>query len=255
MSKMSARGTDDPFLAPEPLLDCLHDYRLRADILRALKTELPNFFGTFLDVGCGRMPYKSLIINGPSRVEQYIGADVEGSLHGTPDLIFDGRELPLESSSIDSAMATEVLEHCAEPGRILAEINRVLKPGGFFFYTVPFLWPLHEVPNDQYRYTPYAVRRLLLETGFSEIQLKAHGGWDASLAQMLGLWVTYRGMLPWKRRVLSQCLRPLIRFLDDQDRAPEPCDAESTMLTGISGTARKPNEQTDSTLATAREAN
>jgi SAM-dependent methyltransferase len=245
MSKISAGVKGDPFLSPEPSLDRLHDYQLRGDILRALKAELPNFFGTFLDVGCGRMPYKSLIMRQPSRVERYIGADVEGSPYEKPDLIFDGREIPLESCSIDCAMATEVLEHCAEPGKLLSEINRVLKPGGFFFCTVPFVWPLHEVPNDYYRYTPYALRSLLVEAGFSAVQLKAHGGWDASLAEMLGLWVTYRGMLPWKRRLLSRCLRPLIRFLNEQDKAPEPCEGESSMLTGISCTARKPIQSAD----------
>jgi SAM-dependent methyltransferase len=229
----------DPFLAPEPSLDRLHDYRLRSDILRALKAQLHNFSGTFLDVGCGRMPYKSLIIARPSRVERYIGADLEGYPRGNPDLKFNGSELPLATASIDSAMATEVLEHCAEPEKLLSEISRVLKPGGFFFCTVPFLWPLHEVPNDHYRYTPCALRRLLLEAKFSGVQLKAHGGWDASLAQMLGLWVTYRGMAQWKRGILSRCLRPLIQELNRRDTAPEPSEGESCMLTGISGTARK----------------
>ena len=239
MTRNGAGAISDSFLAPEPLLDRLHDYRLRADILRALKAELHNFYGSFLDVGCGRMPYRSLILERPSRVERYIGADLGGSAHGNPDLRFDGRELPLKSASIDSAMATEVLEHCAEPVKLLSEIGRVLKPGGFFFCTVPFVWPLHEVPNDHYRYTPFALRKLLMEANFSEVQLKAHGGWDASLAQMLGLWVTFRGMLPWKRKVLSRILRPLIRYLNERDSAPDPCELESTMLTGLCGTARK----------------
>jgi SAM-dependent methyltransferase len=233
-------GIYDAFLAPKATLDRLHDYRLRRDILRSITDQLPNFFGTFLDVGCGRMPYKSLILSPPSQVKRYVGADVEGNPHGHPDLIFDGQHIPLEDASVDSAMATEVLEHCTEAKQLLHEIIRVLKPGGLFLFTVPFIWPLHEVPHDHYRYTPFALKRLFNQVGFIKLQLKGHGGWDASLAQMVGLWVTYRGMRPYKRKILALVLRPIIQFLNRHDVLPEPCDAEASMFTGLSGTARKP---------------
>jgi SAM-dependent methyltransferase len=230
----------DVFLAPKAVLDRLHDYRLRGDILRSITEQLHNLSGTFLDVGCGRMPYKSLILSPPSQVKKYVGADIESNPHGRPDLIFDGLRIPLGDASVDCAMATEVLEHCAEPGQLLCEIVRVLKPGGFFLFTVPFIWPLHEVPHDHYRYTPFALKRLFSEAGFTDLQLKAHGGWDAGLAQMLGLWVTYRGMRPYKRKFLSLVFLPIIQFLNKHDTPPEPCDYESSMVTGFSGTARKP---------------
>jgi SAM-dependent methyltransferase len=230
----------DAFLTPKAMLDRLHDYRLRGDILRSITEQLHNFSGTFLDVGCGRMPYKGVILGPPSQVKRYVGADVEANPHGQPDLVLDGQHIPLEDASVDSAMATEVLEHCAEPMQLLHELIRVLKPGGFFLFTVPFLWPLHEVPHDHYRYTPFALKRLFKEAGFTELQLKVHGGWDASLAQMLGLWLTYRGMRPYKRKILSLLFRPIIQFLNKHDVPFEPCDSESSMFTGLSGTARKP---------------
>jgi len=239
-SDAGIRAVYDAFLAPKAVLDRLHDYRLRGDILRFITEQLHNFSGTFLDVGCGRMPYKSLILSPPSQVKRYVGADVEGNPHGQPDLIIDGQHIPLADASVDSAMATEVLEHCTEPKQLLYEIVRVLKPGGFFLFTVPFLWPLHEVPHDHYRYTPFALKRLFNEAGFTELQLKVHGGWDASLAQMLGLWVSYRGMRPYKRKILSFLFRPIIQFLNKHDVPSEPYDSEASMFTGLSGTARKP---------------
>jgi hypothetical protein len=114
-----------------------------------------------------------------------------------------------------------------------------LKPGGFFLFTVPFLWPLHETPRDFFRYTPFAMRAQLEQAGFSQVALRIHAGWDASLAQMLGLWLKYRGMRPWKRELLSRICRPLVTLLNAIDVRPtEP--GESTMLTGFSGTAQKP---------------
>ena len=51
------------------------------------------------------------------------------------------------------------------------------------------LWPLHDVPYDECRYTPFAIKRHLRNAGFEQFRLKPLGGWDASLAQMIGLWI------------------------------------------------------------------
>jgi len=93
---------------------------------------------------------------------------------------------------IEDSIATEVFEHCPDPEIVMKEIWRVLKLGGILFFTVPFLWNLHETPYDEYRYTPFALKRHLTQSGFTEIEIKAMGGWDAALAQMLGLWVRRR---------------------------------------------------------------
>jgi SAM-dependent methyltransferase len=121
---------------------------------------------------------------------------------------------------------------------VLSEIRRVLRPGGRLFFTVPFLWPLHEVPYDYYRYTPFALQRHLENTGFSQIELHPLGGWDASLAQMIGLWVRRRPMRRWQRRMLSWLVFPLYCLLIRSDR-PENRFRESVMLTGLWGIAIK----------------
>ncbi len=56
--------------------------------------------------------------------------------------------MPFEDNVFDCAMATEVLEHCAYPEVTLFEVSRVLKKDGLFFFTVPFVWPLHDCPFD-----------------------------------------------------------------------------------------------------------
>jgi SAM-dependent methyltransferase len=174
-----------------------------------------------------------------SAVEQYLALDIPGCMYSSPSLHWDGLTMPLATDSVDCAIATEVLEHCPTPLSVLDEVHRVLRPGGVFFFTVPFLWPLHDVPNDEFRFTPFALRRLLGKAGFSEIELGALGGWDASLAQMVGLWVRRSPMSSRKRAILSMIALPIVRCLLRRDRPPAQFE-ESSMITGLWGAATKP---------------
>lgn len=215
-------------------------YTVRTAIRQALRAQLPRFHGSFLDIGSGMQPYRGLITGAPSRVTRYVGMDLAANAVGTyravpPDVEWNGREMPFDDATFDSAMATEVLEHCPDPLAVLRETHRVLRPGAVFFLTVPFLWPLHDVPYDEHRYTPFALERLLREAGFREVVVRPMGGWDASLAQMLGLWALRRPMPAWKRRVVKRLTLPVVRYLLKHDHVPDP--RSSPMITGLWGTA------------------
>ena len=150
----------------------------RTTILNAIKKSVHVFKGNLLDVGCGIMPYREIILNSNKKVEKYIGLDLQSStIHNTDiaDLHWDAKTIPLQNETLDSAMATEVLEHSFHPNETLSEIFRVLKKDGVFFFTVPFIWPLHEVPYDAYRYTPFSLKMLLENAGFQQIEVKALG--------------------------------------------------------------------------------
>jgi SAM-dependent methyltransferase len=222
--------------------DNLDSYYIRYVILKALKDNIIKFHGTLLDVGCGKMPYKNYILQNSS-VDKYIGLDIEIALEYDvsvkPDFIWDGITMPFENESFETAFGTEVLEHCPDPKIIMSEVNRVLKPGGAFFFTVPFLWPLHEIPNDEFRYTPFSLKRLLEESGFGNIDIKATGGWHASMAQMLGLWVRRAPLKNRRRKILSYFLKPVIKYLIKIDSYSNIEFKESQMITGLSGMAFK----------------
>lgn len=49
----------------------------------------------------------------------------------------DAREMPFESRSFDLVVCSEVLEHVPEPERAIAEMKRVVRPGGLVIVTVP----------------------------------------------------------------------------------------------------------------------
>ncbi|WP_027136913.1 class I SAM-dependent methyltransferase [Gaetbulibacter saemankumensis] len=222
--------------------DTLDRYLIRTSIFSALKINLPSFKGKLLDVGCGKMPYRDYVLE-HSDVEDYIGLDIETALDYDkkikPDYTWNGIIMPFGDNSFDCAIATEVLEHCPEPEVTLKELYRVLKPKGILFFTVPFLWNLHEVPHDEYRFTPFALQRHLLMAGFKEVNLKATGGWHASMAQMLGLWVRRSPMTKMKRKYLSIVLKPIIKFLIRKDKINKVRFVEGEMITGLYGTVKK----------------
>jgi SAM-dependent methyltransferase len=219
----------------------LDTYFIRTSIFNYLKDTLPQFKGNLLDIGCGKMPYRKYILEN-TEVNNYVGLDIEGALDYDssikPDYTWNGEKMPFNENSFDCAFATEVLEHCPQPETVLKEVFRVLKPNGIFFFTVPFLWNLHEVPHDEYRYTPFSLERHLKNSSFTSVTIKATGGWNSSLAQMLGLWVRRKPMLDKKRKILSYVLKPIIQILINRDIKPNKFE-ETTMITGLYGTAIK----------------
>lgn len=217
-------------------------YSVRTAILESVKTETKSFYGQILDVGCGFMPYRKLIESNP-QVVKYIGMDLEKPTyygHIEPDLKWNGGTIPLAADTADCVMATEFLEHYAEPEKILKEILRVLKPGGKFFATVPFIWNLHEIPYDEYRYTPYSLERHLKNAGYKNIEIKSLGGWNCAFAQMIGLWTHFSKMRSSLRVVVRWLLFPFYVLLIKTDRKPNSFDGyENSMITGLSVTAEK----------------
>jgi SAM-dependent methyltransferase len=113
----------------------------------------------------------------------YVGAWLEGceyfaldypttarNLYGTrPHVFADGAALPFADETFDTVLLLEVLEHVADARSVLANIARVLKPGGVLLLSVPFLYPLHDAPYDHRRFTApgleAAIRRAGLDAG------------------------------------------------------------------------------------------
>lgn len=209
----------------------------RRRLAAALEAAGARFHGTVLDVGCGDQPYRDWILS-TTRATAYIGVDLFNPLYGGPDVAWDGIRLPVGDASVQTVLLTEVLEHCPDPAGVLDECLRVLAPGGVLYLTVPFLWPLHDAPHDEHRFTPFALERLLRHAGFDELNIDALGGWDAAVAQLLALWARrrFRGR---KRRLVSFALLPMIALLDRHDQPPTRF-TNSTMVTGLAATARRP---------------
>jgi ubiquinone/menaquinone biosynthesis C-methylase UbiE len=140
-------------------------------VYRHLQEFLPKMHGKVVDIGCGQSPYKHLL---NSQKAQYYGLDIEDANqkfdYENPQIIrFDGQNIPLEDSSMDCFICTEVLEHIQEPNKIIAEIYRILKVGGVGIVTVPWSARYHYIPYDYYRYTPSTLNRLFQDFSSTKI--------------------------------------------------------------------------------------
>jgi SAM-dependent methyltransferase len=52
----------------------------------------------------------------------------------------DIQKLSYDDNSFDIVLHSETLEHIPNPGKALSECNRILKPNGWCFFTVPVIW-------------------------------------------------------------------------------------------------------------------
>ncbi len=86
-----------------------------------------------------------------------------------PDTIGDIHKLPFEDGSFGIIVCTEVLEHCHTPHKAISELHRVLKSGGKLILTTRFVYPLHDVPNDYFRFTKYGLQSLFKDWDIIEI--------------------------------------------------------------------------------------
>ena len=235
----------EDYLSPANGLGTIDKYYARHSILEAIRANRSYLQGTLLDVGCGKMPYKELLLRPQGQTEKYLGLDLDIPVSETysgarPDLLWDGKTMPLSDSSVDSVMLTEVLEHCFDPGALLQETSRVQRKGGYVFITVPYLWPLHDMPYDEYRYTPFSLEKHLAGAGYGNIQVRALGGWNASLGQMLALWLNRSGLSGKRRRLIySFGVKKAINWLYKHDRKPEDFTKEGAMVTGLTALAQK----------------
>lgn len=168
---------------------------------RSVAALAPHARGVMLDVGVGERPYGDVFA---PHVRRYLGLEyppvVFGNLnpdlwnyihvvHGIIDVFGDGQQLPVASASVDTVLSLEVLEHLPAPQRCVAEMARVLKPGGRLLLTVPFLQPLHQLPHDFRRYTPRGLRELLDAHGFEVELLQARGNVASATGAVLSQWL------------------------------------------------------------------
>ncbi len=139
--------------------------------LRFVAAHRDALSGKVLDVGCGQMPFRHLLPPGAS----YTGIDIPGAasfgMAGDAGIVeFDGRTIPFPDDHFDAILCTEVLEHAQQPEALIAEMHRVLRPGGSALLTVPFSARVHHIPYDFHRFTRYRLTQLFEHFGHVHVE-------------------------------------------------------------------------------------
>lgn len=97
------------------------------------------------------------------------------------DIVADMAELPFRDGSLDMVISECALEHVPRASRAISEIARVVRPGGFVYVVVPFLYPFHEAPNDYFRWTKAG-----LCAEFSDFEPIEVGVWSGPMSTLIG---------------------------------------------------------------------
>lgn len=119
--------------------------------------------------------------NNLKNAKKYITIDINPD--SGADIIADAHVLPFKDSSFDIILANNVIEHFYDPQKAVKEMKRVLKMGGQIYFTVPFLYPVHEAPHDYARFTKFGLQKLFED--FKNVQIYSRGGWFSVNANLV----------------------------------------------------------------------
>jgi SAM-dependent methyltransferase len=156
------------------------------------------------DLGAGTQVYDERLVR------------VDGYPYESINVVADLSRLPFADNSIDGIISTAVLEHVSNPAAHVAEMLRVLKPGGRVLCYFPFMAGFHASPHDYTRLTRPGLRELFSEFEIEDVVVA--GGPTSGLLWTLQEWLAiagsfgservYRALVP-----LTWALSPL-KFLD-----------------------------------------
>ncbi|MBN2094117.1 MAG: methyltransferase domain-containing protein [Candidatus Zambryskibacteria bacterium] len=114
-----------------------------------------------LDIGSGGSGYDKFF---PNR----IAVDIDPNRK--PDIVADAKKLPFRDEEFEMILCTEVLEHIDEPKVAINEMKRVLKKGGKLILTTRFIYPMHDIPHDYFRFTLFGMKKLFEDWEIIELK-------------------------------------------------------------------------------------
>jgi SAM-dependent methyltransferase len=158
------------------------------------------FRGRLLNAGCGDRDLSGWLAG--LGVDQITNYDIASRLPGAVTGPLEA--LPFADKSFDTILCNAVLEHVEKVDEVVAELARVLRPGGHALVAVPFLQPYHECPTDFRRYTKEGLVALGEQAGLQAVEANpVH-----SAAQTIG-WILWE-IAREKGRLMRAWVWPLV---------------------------------------------
>jgi SAM-dependent methyltransferase len=183
---------------------------------RWVMTGVPAGPGRALDLGGGAGELFPML---HERGYDYTNLDIAPT--GPGAVTGDAHAMPFDTDSFDIVLSSDSLEHFSSPSVALAEVRRVLRPGGRLVVWVPFMHPFHA--DDYYRYTPLGIDHLLDQAGLVKVSIEAPLGPFTIVANLVAvaLMRVRLGRLTWPLRHAAAWLDVrLRRFAPGASYAP-----------------------------------
>jgi SAM-dependent methyltransferase len=129
-----------------------------------------------MDLGCGAGDSVDLFRTVVPEVS-WVGVDIDdspevaGRTRADAEFVtFDGRGLPFDDAGFELVYCKQVLEHVEHPRELLAEVARVLQPGGHLAGSTSQLEAFQS--RSTLNWTPYGFTRLAEEAGLEVVELR-----------------------------------------------------------------------------------
>lgn len=199
-----------------------------------LRTKISAFFYNLALIGGdyrtreSRLAFEQVVVNrssdhlclsiggGPTRKHPNL-TNLNIGLFQNVDVVGDAYQLPYSDNCVDSIYCEAVIEHLETPERAVAEMYRVLKPGGLLFSSTPFLQRFHAYPDHYQNLTLIGHERIYTRAGFT---IESSGPCVGPIFMLTDLLASFFECLMkphWVARVISYSLRVvlcLVRPLD-----------------------------------------
>ena len=127
-----------------------------------------------LDIGAGATAYQRFF---PHRTT----LDIDPARN--PDIVADAQELPFGNDMYDRILCIDMLEHTLDPGKVIDECHRILKPGGKLIFATRFVYPFHDAPGDYWRFTRSSLERIFSK--FPSVEVMPEGSEMFTLGVLL----------------------------------------------------------------------
>jgi SAM-dependent methyltransferase len=207
--------------------------------LMNMEIENIGLVGRVLDVGGGaRASYSELLHGSTDIISVNIDAEID------PAVLADlAQPLPFRRDEFDTVICFNTLEHLADDQFALSEMVRVLKPGGWLYILVPFLYRVHGHPSDYHRHTAHGWNMMLRHAGLADdCQQIRPIVWDPFSTAWSMVDVAPLGRNWWRlRRYLRPLVlrRPLVMRPIDRRSTEDPVSITSEYALAYSVSARK----------------
>jgi SAM-dependent methyltransferase len=141
-----------------------------------------------MDLGCGTGDSVELFPNA-----EWVGVDIEESAEvaertrtDATFVTYDGLNLPFDDASFELVFCKQVLEHVERPHELLAEVARVIEPGGHLAGSTSQLEAFHS--RSIFNWTPHGFTLVAEEAGLEVVELRpVIDGFTLVLWRALGL--------------------------------------------------------------------